>query len=608
MTQKEPDISCNGDKEDEGSSSNDVQLQLQPNGTTNVGSFGERHRSEIVRVMLQTLQTLGYKESLQKLEDESGVLLQSQHINQFRACILGGEWDKVIELLPKLQIGENAVRHVKFLIYQQKFLELLEAGERKQAVECVRTQLTPVAHDTASLHKLTGLVMCKDMNVLYKRSQWDGKDGASRQLLIQALHSYISSDQLLQESRLFHLLRQAQLYQIQNCMYHNTTITDFSLLQDHTCSRSCVPQYTRTVLRNHSDEVWFVAFSHSGKHLATAGKDQRCFIFDASRWADPDYKSSEAPLLQCLEGHLDAVSFLAWSPDDSLLVTCSQDCSCRVWSVQTGECVLKFTRHSEPVTAAAWYPDGHHVVSAAQDKYVYKWDLTGKVKGKHCGARVNDITVSRDSTRMVTIDSDKKIINYNLQHPLDKLPEHEPTRGYINDARERHDDSDDGGAESGDDDDHPSSRMSETYKIIHKANDSLTSLNLSVDGHYILVNKSISEKRGCIHLYDIRHRPFKVTQKYAGHLQKRFVIRSCFGGANQIFVLSGSEDHKVYVYHRDTGRKLFALTGHTNVVNTVAWNPCIHNMFASGSDDGTVRVWTTHPTAQPEDEDDVATA
>ena len=64
----------------------------------------------------------------------------------------------------------------------------------------------------------------------------------------------------------------------------------------------------------------------------------------------------------------------------------------------------------------------------------------------------------------------------------------------------------------------------------------------------------------------------------------------------------------MYVYHRDTGRKLFALTGHTNVVNTVAWNPCIHNMFASGSDDGTVRVWTTHPTAQPEDEDDVATA
>ena len=45
----------------------------------------------------------------------------------------------------------------------------------------------------------------------------------------------------------------------------------------------------------------------------------------------------------------------------------------------------------------------------------------------------------------------------------------------------------------------------------------------------------------CIHLYDIRRKPFKVTQKYAGHVQKRFVIRSCFGGANQLFVLSGSE-------------------------------------------------------------------
>lgn len=54
-------------------------------------------------------------------------------------------------------------------------------------------------------------------------------------------------------------------------------------------------------------------------------------------------------------------------------------------------------------------------------------------------------------------------------------------------------------------------------------------------------------------------------------------------------------DNRVYVYHRATGRKLFALPGHQNVVNTVAWNPVVHTMFASGSDDGTVRVWTNHP-------------
>uniref|UniRef100_A0A7S1IRP5 CTLH domain-containing protein n=1 Tax=Eutreptiella gymnastica TaxID=73025 RepID=A0A7S1IRP5_9EUGL len=597
MTLKEPNIE-EGTSRSSSTSVGQIQAtsSTQLEAANGLDSFQDRHRGAIVRLMLQSLQALGYKESLHKLEEESGVLLQSQHINQFRNCILAGQWSEVINLLPNLKIDPHNIKHVKFLIYEQKFMELLEMGDRMQAVQCVRKELTPLMHDANSLHKLTALLMCKDQKSLYKRSGgWDGKSGDSRQILIKALHNYISSDQLLPESRLFQLLHQAQLYQQQNCIYHNTLISDFSLLQDHTCTRSSVPQYTRCVIRTHGDEVWFVAFSHSGQYLATAGKDQRCFIFDVSRWADPSFQPGEPIPLHCLEGHLDSISFLAWSPDDSLLVTCSQDCSCRVWNVQNGECVLKFTRHSEPVLAAAWYPDGQYIVSAAQDKYVYKWDLQGKVKGKHCGARVNDISVSKDSKRMVTIDSDKRIVNYNLQHPLDKLPEHEATRGYMNNSRERHDDSDDGDAQSDGDGEHDSATAG-LYKTIHRANDSLTSLCLSDDGHYILVNKAISEKRGCIHLYDIRHRPFKVTQKYAGHVQKRFVIRSCFGGANQLFVLSGSEDHKVYVYHRETAKTLFTLKGHSNVVNSVAWNPRVHEMFASASDDHTVRVWTTVPT------------
>jgi len=274
----------------------------------------------------------------------------------------------------------------------------------------------------------------------------------------------------------------------------------------------------------------------------------------------------------------------------------SQDCSCRVWNTQTGECVVRFTKHTEPVTSAAWLPDGHHVVSAALDKTIYKWDLTGKTRGKHTGGRVNDIAISRDGARMVGIDADKRIIHYNLHHPLDKLPEHEPSRGYVHDSGERHDDSDDGASESdGEGPDPRTTAGHPVYKTIHRSGDSLTSLCLSADGRYILVNKAMKEKRGCIHLYDIRRRPFRVVQKFMGHLQKRFVIRSCFGGAGQAFVLAGSEDHRVYVYHRATGHKLLALSGHQGVVNTVAWNPVAHGMFASGADDGTVRVWTTDP-------------
>lgn len=48
----------------------------------------------------------------------------------------------------------------------------------------------------------------------------------------------------------------------------------------------------------------------------------------------------------------------------------------------------------------------------------------------------------------------------------------------------------------------------------------------------------------------------------------------------------------MYVWHRDTGCLLEALSGHgEGSVNAVAWNPRKHNMLASCSDDHNVRIW-----------------
>lgn len=51
-------------------------------------------------------------------------------------------------------------------------------------------------------------------------------------------------------------------------------------------------------------------------------------------------------------------------------------------------------------------------------------------------------------------------------------------------------------------------------------------------------------------------------------------------------------DGKVYVWHRESGSLLEELSGHgEGSVNSVAWSPRNERMFASCSDDRTVRIW-----------------
>jgi WD40 repeat protein len=156
--------------------------------------------------------------------------------------------------------------------------------------------------------------------------------------------------------------------------------------------------------------------------------------------------------------------------------------------------------------------------------------------------RVHDLAISPDGTRLVAL-LEKRILVYDF-NTYEKLCEWQP-----------------------------------------EGNVKLTSVSISEDGRYVLV--SMNEHR--IELRDIE--TGEITERYSGHTQRQYIIRSGFGGAGEGFVVSGSEDSRIYIW-RTNGQLVEALDAHPDgCVNAVAWNPTDPKVFASAGDDKKVRIW-----------------
>jgi len=497
-------------------------------------------REAYTRIILQALNELGYRRSAMELEAEAGVHVHSREVQQLETAVMQGEWGVAEGLLEALGLEEAKVGKCRFMLRRHKYLEMLESDDLPGAMLCLQTDITPLGYDPATVHALAALVVCQRKEDLRARAGWGGGGGHG---LLVSLKSFLPPSVLLPPRRLQTLTQQALHHQMEHCVRYNRVEPWADLLQDCVATEERIPQVTLARLDHHLDEVWFVQFSHDGKMLASASKDKTIAVWTLEE---------ERPhVIKVLAGHEDSVSFLAWSHDDSRMLSCGNDLAIKLWDVDAQVCLRSFLRHQDPVTALAWLPGGRRFVSGGYDKKIYTWQTDREDPvAEYTGERVSDLAISKDGTRMVTISPDKRIRIFDLPH------------------------------------------MQETACSADQ--ESLTSLSLSSDGRYLLVNVS-SDTRPEVQLWDLEEK--MIVRKFSGHKQGRYVIRACFGGVREMLVVCGSEDSQVYVWHRGTGALLHSLQGHAGTINSVAWSPTDPMTFASASDDNTVRLWGCLPSS-----------
>jgi WD40 repeat protein len=135
----------------------------------------------------------------------------------------------------------------------------------------------------------------------------------------------------------------------------------------------------------HTDIVWTADFSPDGRY-AVSGSGKQLDLVNRSNGVPrfwPGTKDFTVRLwdvqtgteVRRFTGHTDAVLSVAFTPDGRHLLSGGIDHMVRLWEVATGKQLRVFTEHTDMVSGVAVYPDGKHALSAGRDGTLRFWKL-----------------------------------------------------------------------------------------------------------------------------------------------------------------------------------------------------------------------------------------
>ncbi|CAD8055015.1 unnamed protein product [Paramecium primaurelia] len=198
----------------------------------------------------------------------------------------------------------------------------------------------------------------------------------------------------------------------------------------------------KKLLNGHSKDVLSVCFSPNGTKLASGSKDYSIMLWDVKEsvfkywvfiliflccfiwafiysyfiifmlfvvffiWLNKQMKKS------ILQGHSGNVNSVCFSPDGTILASCSDDKSIRLWNIQTGQQNALLNGHSDYVRSVCFSPDGQTLASGSDDNSIRLWDVrTGKQKAEINGHSdyVRSVCFSPDGSSLASCSDDNSI-------------------------------------------------------------------------------------------------------------------------------------------------------------------------------------------------------
>ncbi|KAF8400618.1 hypothetical protein HHK36_013917 [Tetracentron sinense] len=414
--------------------------------------FLEELLRELVFLILQFLDEEKFKETVQKLEQESGFFFNMRY---FEEAVTNGEWDEVEKYLSGFtKVDDNRYSmKIFFEIRKQKYLEALDNKDRAKAVEILVKDLKVFAAFNDDLFKeITQLLTLDNFRENEQLSKY-GDTKSARVIMLAELKKLIEANPLFRDKLLFPSLKSSRLRTMinQRTPPANNPALDYQTADSEHVLKRSRPFSISDEVNNLPVNILPAAYTSQSHAQSLCSSDDLPKIVVMTLTQGSAVKSMDFhPVQQTLllgvayskhivhlysfrvgdelrnhleiDAHVGSVNDLAFShPNKQLsVITCGEDKAIKVWDAVTGTKQYTFDGHEAPVYSVC----PHHkeniqfIFSTATDGKIKAWlydNLGSRVDYDAPGHSCTTMAYSADGTRLFSCGTSKEGESYIVE-------------------------------------------------------------------------------------------------------------------------------------------------------------------------------------------------